>query len=167
VSVSRSRTSRAAIGDDGGAVAVEFAFVVPLLVGLLAIVFTIGQWTLIYQQVLAGAREGARHASITQSTVGEIRTYSTAGIVTGGFSGTPVVTVETWSVTTPSWTPVTNTAVQPCNKGDGDGSERRVRVTITAKSVPIFPFLSGTSSGGQSPTPFSFDMNARGVFRCE
>jgi len=146
---------------------VEFAFVVPLLVGLLAIVFTIGQWTLLYQQLLAGAREGARHASITQATVAQIGSYSTAGVVTGGFTGTPSVTVETWSATTPSWRAVTNVAAQPCNKGDGDGSERRVRVTLTANSVPIFPFLSGSTSQDGTTTSFSFNMSARGVFRCE
>lgn len=156
-----SRMRPGARGDDG-AVAVEFAFVVPLLIALLAIVFTIGQWTLTYQQLLAGAREGARHASITQSTVAQIEAYSTGGIVSGGFSGAPAVTVETWSITSPTWTQITDAAVQPCNKTDGDGTERRVRVTITASDVPVFPFLAGTDA-----VPFAFAMNAKGVFRCE
>ena len=123
-----------------GAAAVEFALILPLLILL---VFGIVQFSIAYnraQGLHAAAREGARLASLPQSTQGDITSR-----VTSSLSGVPLQGAPSVSIT-PS-------ATRPCQNRSG----QTVTVTILAVTdldIPIWGSISKTLTG-------------KGHFRCE
>jgi Flp pilus assembly protein TadG len=123
-----------------GAAAVEFALVLPILVLL---VFGIVQFSLVYNRVQglhAAAREGARLASLPQTTQGEISTHVMDALDGIPLDGTPTITV------TPSVT-------KPCANRLGQTVKVSVNAT-TSIDIPLFGSVSKTLSG-------------KGEFRCE
>jgi Flp pilus assembly protein TadG len=123
-----------------GAAAVEFALVLPLLILL---VFGIIQFSIEYnraQGLHAAAREGARLASLPQTTQGDI-----AARVTSSLAGVPLNGAPTISVS-----PSTS---QPCENRSG----QTVTVTVTAVTdldIPLWGSVSKTLTG-------------KGQFQCE
>lgn len=163
----RSRGAVHAAGDRGAA-AVEFAFVFPLLVFSLFLIISVGQLYLSYQQLAAGAREGARFAALTHSTV--VATTEGPGIVDKvlGVTGTsaagwldgPYVTVERLAVESGNDTVAEQTgAARPCVVvvGAPTATDLRVRLTVRGTARVSFPLLP---DGG-------LELTARAVFRCE
>jgi len=124
-----------------GAAAVEFALVLPLLVLL---VFGIVQFSIVYnraQGLHAAAREGARIASLPQTTQSEITTRVMDALDGVTLSAPPSITV------TPSTT-------QPC-KNHPPGQTVTVRVNAqTTIDIPIWGSVTKTLTG-------------KGEFRCE
>jgi Flp pilus assembly protein TadG len=123
-----------------GAVAVEFAVILPLL---LILIFAIVEFSTAFNRhngLHAAAREGARMASLPQSTQTDVRDRVDDALEGVAFSGTPTVTV------TPSST-------RPCEGRAG----QTVTVVVTA-DAPIEIPLAGS---------FAVTMTGRGVFRCE
>jgi hypothetical protein len=157
-----------------GAAVVEMAFVFPLLVFLLLAVVGAGQLYLGYQQLLAAAREGARHASLTQSTVASIEDR-VAEVTRSGSRPTPAEVevavwptlsgVEDWEVIGSDRTYQDGTPVRPCNQLYADAasggqvarSEVRVRVTVSSALTPRLPVIPAGP----------IVITAQGVFRCE
>lgn len=125
-----------------GAVAVELAFVLPILILLL---FGIVEFSIAYnrtQALHAAAREGARVASQSYATKSDIESRVTSALEPITFSSPPSITVD----------PGTN---QPCNLRNGDP----VSVEVVASEeidIPLWP-------GG----PLSVSLTGRGEFRCE
>jgi Flp pilus assembly protein TadG len=123
-----------------GAAAVEFALVLPVLVLL---VFGIVQFSIVYnrsQGLHAAAREGARIASLPQTTQSQINARIMDALDGVSLSGTPTITV------TPSTT-------QPCLNRQG----QTVTVSVSAVTdidIPVWGSVSQTLSG-------------KGEFRCE
>jgi Flp pilus assembly protein TadG len=123
-----------------GAAAVEFALILPLLIVL---VFGIVQFSIAYnraQGLHAAAREGARLASLPQTTQGDI-----SARVTSALSGVPLNGAPTISVN-PSST-------KPCQNRSG----QTVTVTVSAVTdldIPLWGSVSKTLTG-------------KGQFRCE
>lgn len=123
-----------------GAAAVEFALVLPLLVLL---VFGIVQFSIAYnraQGLHAAAREGARIASLPQTTQGDISARVTSTLAGVPLNGAPTIAVD------PS-------SAQPCKNRSG----QTVTVTVTAVTdldIPLWGSVSKTLTG-------------RGQFRCE
>ena len=123
-----------------GAAAVEFALILPLLIVL---VFGIVQFAIAYNRVQglhAAAREGARLASLPQTTQSDINTRVISSLAGVPLSGSPSITV--------------NPAVsRPCQNRSGQS----VTVTVTAVTdvdIPIWGSVSKTLTG-------------KGEFRCE
>jgi len=108
------------VHDDRGAVAAEFALVLPMLVLL---VFGIVQFGLTFQRqeaVHAAAREGARIASLPSTSPAEACARSSAALTGTGFTATPACAVV----------------------GDCSNSTGNVVVTITVANtleIPFFP----------------------------
>jgi Flp pilus assembly protein TadG len=124
-----------------GAAAVEFALVLPVLVLL---VFGIVQFSLVYNRVQglhAAAREGARIASLPQTSVSDINTR-----VMGALDGIPLDGSPTISVTPSGVT-------QPCLNRHGQTVKVSVEAT-TSIDVPIWGSVSQ-------------DLTGKGEFRCE
>lgn len=130
--------------DERGAATVEFALILPLLVVL---VFGIIQFSLAYnrqQGLHAAAREGARIASLPQTTRDEIR-----GRVNDALEGVPFESPPTINIT-PNTT-------KPCGDQPSSQPVRTVVVEVegvTQLDVPLW--------GNQSIT-----LTGRGEFRCE
>jgi Flp pilus assembly protein TadG len=123
-----------------GAAAVEFAIVLPLLVLL---VFGIVQFSILYnrqQGLHAAAREGARLASLPQTTQGEIETRVLDALQGVPFDASPSISVS------PSST-------KPCLNRPGE----TVVVTVQAATQLDIPMW-----GSQGVT-----LTGRGEFRCE
>jgi Flp pilus assembly protein TadG len=123
-----------------GSAAVEFALVLPLLVVL---VFGIVQFGIAYnrtQGLQAAAREGARLASLPQSTQSDVTTR-----VNNALAGVPFDTPPTITVT-PS-------ATQPCNNNSG-GTVTVTVSAVTSIDIPVWGSVSKTLTG-------------KGQFRCE
>lgn len=118
----------------------EFALVLPLLIVL---VFGIVQFAIAYNRVQglhAAAREGARLASLPQTTQGDISARVTSALSGVPLNGSPAVTVSPGSA-------------QPCLNRSGQ------TVTVTVKAVtdidiPLWGSVSKTLTG-------------KGEFRCE
>jgi Flp pilus assembly protein TadG len=123
-----------------GAAAVEFALILPLLIVL---VFGIVQFSIAYNRVQglhAAAREGARLASLPQTTQSDIAARVTSSLAGVPLNGSPTITV------TPSST-------RPCENRSG----LTVKVSVSAVTdldIPIWGSVSKTLSG-------------TGEFRCE
>jgi Flp pilus assembly protein TadG len=123
-----------------GAAAVEFAIVLPLLIVL---VFGIVQFATAYNRVQglhAAAREGARLASLPQTTQGDISARVTSSLVGVALNGSPTITVNP-------------PATRPCQGRSG----QTVTVTVTAVTsldIPLWGSVSKTLTG-------------KGQFRCE
>lgn len=126
--------------DERGAAAVEFALILPLLILL---VFGIVQFSLAYnrqQGLHAAAREGARIASLPQTTQSEITTRVTSSLDGVPFSTAPTITI------TPNVT-------KPCDQRSGLTVVVSVQ-GVTQVDIPLW--------GNQSLT-----LTGRGEFRCE
>ena len=126
--------------DERGAAAVEFAMILPLLILL---VFGIVQFSLAYnrqQGLHAAAREGARIASLPQTTQTEISDRVTDALDGVPFSSTPTIAV------TPNVT-------KPCDQRSGETVVVQVQ-GVTQLDIPLW--------GNQSLT-----LTGRGEFRCE
>jgi Flp pilus assembly protein TadG len=123
-----------------GAAAVEFALILPLLIVL---VFGIVQFSIAYnrsQGLHAAAREGARLASLPQTTQSDITARVTSALSGVPLSGAPSVSV-------------TPAAAKPCQNRSG----QTVTVTVTAVTdldIPLWGSVSKTLTG-------------KGQFRCE
>jgi Flp pilus assembly protein TadG len=123
-----------------GAAAVEFALILPLLILL---VFGIVQFSIAYnrsQGLHAAAREGARLASLPQTTQSQISARVTSSLAGVPLSGSPTI-----SVNPPS--------SQPCQNRSG----QTVTVTVSAVTdldIPLWGSVSKTLTG-------------KGQFRCE
>jgi Flp pilus assembly protein TadG len=120
-----------------GAVLAEFALVLPLLVLL---VFGIIQFSIAfnrYQGIHAAAREGARTASLSTSTVPQIQAR-----VTEALAGISFDTAHSTTV-----------APGPCANRQG----QQVTVTVTAPHTIQVPLLPTTT----------ITLTGQGVFRCE
>ncbi len=105
--------------DDRGAIAAEFALMLPLL---LLLVFGMLQLGLTYQRqeaVHAAAREGARVASLPTSSTAEACARTTATLVGTGFTATPTCQVS----------------------GDCSTSTGSVVVTVTVANTIDIPFF--------------------------
>jgi Flp pilus assembly protein TadG len=119
---------------------VEFAIVLPLLIVL---VFGIVQFAIAYNRVQglhAAAREGARIASLPQTTQSDISSRVTSSLAGVALSGSPTITVSPNSA-------------QPCLNRSG----QTVTVTVTAVTdvdIPLWGSVSKTLTG-------------KGQFRCE
>jgi Flp pilus assembly protein TadG len=127
--------------DERGAAAVEFAIILPVLV---LIVFGIVQFSIQYnrqQGLHAAAREGARLASLPQTTQDDINDRVLDALDGISFDTTPTVSVS------PS-------ATQPCDQRSG---ETTVVVTVQTTSDLDIPLW-----GSQT-----LDLTGRGEFRCE
>jgi Flp pilus assembly protein TadG len=136
----RSRRGSARDASERGAVAVEFAVLLPLL---LVLIFAIVEFSVAFNRhngLHAAAREGARMASLPQSTQSDIEARVEDALQGVAFSGTPTISVSP-------------TSTRPCEGRSG----QTVTVTITADS-PIEIPLMGT---------WDVEMTGRGVFRCE
>lgn len=126
--------------DERGAAAVELALVLPILVLL---VFGIVQFSLAYnrqQGLHAAAREGARIASLPDTTSTEISDRVTDSLNGITFQSTPDIDVD------PGLS-------QPCQGRSG----QTVVVTVTAANTIDIPLFGG-------PT---VTLTGRGEFRCE
>jgi Flp pilus assembly protein TadG len=123
-----------------GAAAVEFAIVLPLLIVL---VFGIVQFAIAYNRVQglhAAAREGARLASLPQTTQGEISSRVTSALAGVPLNGAPTINVSP-------------NAAQPCLNRSG----QTVTVTVSAVTdvdIPLWGSVSKTLTG-------------KGQFQCE
>jgi Flp pilus assembly protein TadG len=123
-----------------GASAVEFALVAPILILL---VFGIVQFSITYnrqQGLHAAAREGARIASLPQTTSSQITSRVNAALDGIPLDGAPSITI-------------TPNASQPCNLRSG----QTVKVTVQATTNLDIPLW-----GNQPLT-----LTGKGEFRCE
>ena len=123
-----------------GAAAVEFALILPLLIVL---VFGIVQFSIAYnrtQGLHAAAREGARLASLPQTTLTDINTRVTSALAGVPLSGSALISVNPKST-------------KPCQNRSG----QTVTVTVSAVTdldIPLWGSVSKTLTG-------------KGQFRCE
>lgn len=125
-----------------GAVAVELAFVLPILILLL---FGIVEFSIAYnrtQALHAAAREGARVASQSYATKADIESRVSSALEPISFATPPSITIS----------PSTN---QPCNLRNGDPVSVQI-VTSEEIDIPLWP-------GG----PMSVTLTGKGEFRCE
>lgn len=102
-----------------GAIAAEFALILPIL---LMLVFGMVQLGLTYQRqeaVHAAAREGARVASLPTTTDADMRTRCEAALVGSGFTAVP-----------------TCSATSDCSTSSGD-----VKVTVIVSNTLDIPFF--------------------------
>jgi Flp pilus assembly protein TadG len=123
-----------------GASAVEFALVAPMLILL---VFGIVQFSITYNRVQglhAAAREGARIASLPQTTSGQITSRVNAALDGIPLNGAPTITISPNSS-------------QPCNNRSG----QTVKVTVQATTQLDIPLW-----GNQPLT-----LTGKGEFQCE
>jgi hypothetical protein len=136
-------------GTDGAA-AVEFALIVPLLILLLFGITQFGLTFIRYQGVQSAAREGARIASLSQTTDSMIRarvcdSYDGSQCSGGGLAGVPIAAAPIVSVI-----PAQD---RPCNFRMG----QPVIVEVSVQSAIDIPLW-----GAQTVT-----LRGTGEFRCE
>lgn len=139
---SRLRRPHARLDSERGAVAAEFALILPVLVLL---IFGMLQLGLTYQRqeaVHAAAREGARVASLPTTTTAQACARSTAALAGTGFDATPACGAVGNNGNT----------FDDCRTSTGD-----VTVTITVSNTIEIPFF-GTRT---------FDLTGVGDFKCE
>ena len=137
----RSRRHHRSNTDERGAVAVEFALLLPLLV---VILFGIIQFATTYnrqQGIHASAREGARIGSLPGTTSAEIEARVMDSLADVPLSAVPTITI------TPS-------AGQPCSSGVGADSVVVVVEASTNLDIPLWGTLTA-------------DLESTGEFRCE
>ena len=126
---------------DRGAVAVEFALILPLL---LVILFGIVQFGITFnrqQGIHAAAREGARIGSLPGTTSAEIEDRVMDALDGVPLASTPTVTISP-------------AAGRPCSAGAGSAT---VIVTVEAETTLEIP-LWGVAT---------VDLQSTGEFRCE
>ena len=132
-----------------GAAVIEFALVTSLL---LMLIFGVTEFGLAYhvrQGLQAGAREGARVASLPHTTRDEIKDRvreSLSGVDTG-LENCPPTSVGEYCIT------VTPNSTRPCNTASG----RRVTVQVDHRTRIDIPVWA-------SP---ELTLQGKGVFRCE
>jgi Flp pilus assembly protein TadG len=97
--------------DERGAVLVEFALSLPLLVLLIVGIFDFGFLFQEYQVVTNAAREGARMAVLTGYSDTDVQNRVAAYLDAGGVTGSPTTTVADDVITPPSGTPFTTKVV--------------------------------------------------------
>lgn len=135
--MTRQPRSREGPSKEGGAAMVEMALILPILIIL---VFGIIQFAIAFNRVQglhAAAREGARTASISTSSVGDVEARVTAALVGINYDAAPT------------------TAVTPTICDGRQGEE--VTVTVTAPYTIAIPLLP----------PRTITLTGQGVFRCE
>jgi len=111
-----------------GAVAVEFALILPVLVVLLFAIIELGLGFQRFEAINAAAREGARVASLPTTSTVDACNRVTASLSGTSFTGTP-----------------TCTATNECQN-----SEPSVTVTVTVPnqiSIPFLPAANVTITG--------------------
>lgn len=124
-----------------GAVAVEFALLLPLLV---VILFGIVQFATTFnrqQGIHASAREGARLGSLPGTTSAEIESRVMDALDDVPLAGTPTIII------TPS-------AVRPCSSGVGADTVVVEVAASTNLDIPLWGTLTA-------------DLESTGEFRCE
>lgn len=132
---------------DSGAVAVEFAFVIPLLVMIFIGTVQFGLVLYRTQMLEAAAREGARVASVG-GDVADVQTRVAASAPQFGVT-IPPVTIETRVDAAGAWNPGV------CSQR---GHDVRVTVVVPGDGLAFdVPFLG----------PFAPDYSATATFRCE
>lgn len=137
-------------GEEAGAVAVEFALVLPIL---LVVVFGIINFGFVFAQQISlnnGARQGARFAVVDGRTCDQIKGEARNGAATIGMTAA--------QVPEPVLTPACSGSSQPCAK-TAAGTNIKVTMTRSAAWVVPFPPLFTSSN---APT-----LTGTGVMRCE
>lgn len=137
-------------GRERGAVAVEFALVIPIL---LVVVFGIINLGFVFAQQIAlsnGARQGARYATVDDRTCDQIITETTNGAETVGMTAA--------QVPTPTISPSCSGTQKPCT---GTPAGTNVTVTMTRPASWAVPFPPLFTSGN-APT-----LVGKGIMRCE
>jgi len=115
----------------GGQAILEFVLVIPLLLGLLLVLFDLGRITYYYSAINNAAREGARYGIIYKDNPTDIQTVAenAAVGVTGGIVSAVV------NVTDPP-----------------PPADRIVTVTVSFTYVPATPFVGNLIGGGPGIT---------------
>ncbi|MGR0158900.1 TadE/TadG family type IV pilus assembly protein [Paenarthrobacter nitroguajacolicus] len=124
-----------------GAVAVEFALVLPIFLLLVLGIFEFGRAFNIQISLSEAAREAARYAAIHQSESG----YSVGDAQASGVAAAPSVDLDPGDIT------ITSSGTSPCN----------VEVTISY-STPWMTGFPGLVPG----MPAELDVSGTGVMRC-
>jgi len=127
--------------DQSGAVAVEFALVLPIFLVLVLGIFEFGRAFNIQISLSEAAREAARYAAIHQSDAG----YSVAAAQAAGVAAAPSVNLKPGDVA------VVSSGSTPCN----------VTVTISY-STPWMTGFPGLVPG----IPSQLTTSGKGVMRC-
>jgi len=134
--------------DDRGAAAVELALVISILFLLLFGIVQFGLAYHVHQGIQAAAREGARIASLPDSTSDQIAGRVTDALSLVGSTETcPSPGVDEYCVT------ITPASARPCFGRSG----QQVAVDVASKVRILIPLWD-------SP---EVTLNGRGVFRCE
>ena len=94
-----SRPTRWTRDDERGAVLIEFALVLPLLLLLLAGMFDVGFAFQRYQAVTNAAREGARMAVLPGYSTSDVEDRVRAYLTASGVPGTPAIAVTPVTIT--------------------------------------------------------------------
>lgn len=128
-------------GKEHGAVAVEFALILPIFLMLVLGIFEFGRAFNIQVSLSEAAREAARYAAIHQSEA----TYSVGAAQAAGVAAAPSVDLAPGDIT------VATTGSTPCN----------VQVTVSY-STPWMTGLPGLVPG----MPADLDVSGKGVMRC-
>jgi Flp pilus assembly protein TadG len=131
---------------EGGAVAVEFAIILPIFLVLVLGILEFGRAFNIQVSLSEAAREGARYAAVNCIKAG----YSDDEAVAAALAAAPSVPLD----------PMSNVDIQ--YSGDGDcSSENNVEVTVNYNTS----FLTGLP--GLIPgLPEEVDITSKGVMRC-
>ncbi|MET3367798.1 UNVERIFIED_CONTAM: Flp pilus assembly protein TadG [Jeotgalibacillus campisalis] len=124
-----------------GAVAVEFALVLPIFLVLVLGIFEFGRAFNIQISLSEAAREAARYAAIHQSD----STYSLGDAQAAGVAAAPTVDLDPGDIT------ITSSGTSPCN----------VEVNISY-STPWMTGFPGLVPG----MPAQLDISGTGVMRC-
>ncbi|UKA48705.1 pilus assembly protein [Arthrobacter sp. FW305-123] len=141
----RSRTPRirrrSAVNSQSGAVAVEFALVLPIFLVLVLGIFEFGRAFNIQISLSEAAREAARYAAIHQSESG----YAVGDAQAAGVAAAPSVDLDPGDIT------ITSSGTSPCN----------VEVSI-AYNTPWMTGFPGLVPG----MPAELNISGTGVMRC-
>ena len=103
----RPRISVSRVSEARGAVLIEFALSLPLLILLIVGIFDFGFLFQKYQVLTNASREGARMAVLTGYSVPDVQNRVATYLTAGGATGTPTTTVVDDVVTPGSGTPFT------------------------------------------------------------
>jgi Flp pilus assembly protein TadG len=107
----KARAMQSHGSDERGAVLVEFALSLPLLVLLIVGIFDFGFLFQEYQVVTNAAREGARMAVLTGYSEADVQNRVAQYLDAGGVTGSPTTTVADDVITPASGTPFTTKVV--------------------------------------------------------
>jgi Flp pilus assembly protein TadG len=156
--------------DDGGAAAVEFALVFPLLLVVMMGIFEFGRAWNIHHVITDASREGARRAVVRDGVTGTAKQtavttainnrLTAAGLGNATVLGTPLTACPT----TGTWTPPapSGTGVSVAGCGWGGTTNTQARVLIRAPFP--FQFLGSVISligGGAGPVVLRADVSMR------